>query len=79
MTMSDEITNNKTDWKTIQHSMKLEGWDIGDEMLQEIAAEYESKGYASLPEAIMAAAKDSDRPFIEVAKEILEEFERKLK
>lgn len=79
MTMSDEITNNKADWKTIQHSMKLEGWDIGDEMLQKIAAEYEGKGYASLPEAIMAAAKESDRPFIEVAKEILEEFERKLK
>lgn len=79
MAMSDQITKDKADWKTIQHSMKLEGWDIGDEMLQEIAAEYESKGYASLPEAIMAAAKDSDRSFIEVAKEILEEFERKPK
>lgn len=77
--MSDQIAKDKADWKAIQHSMKLEGWDIGDEMLQEIAAEYESKGYASLPEAIMAAAKDSNRPFIEVAKEILEEFERKPK
>lgn len=79
MAMSDQVRKNNADWKAIQHSMKLEGWDVGDDMLQEIAAEYEAKGYSSLPEAIMAAAKSSNRSFIEVAKEILEEFERKLK
>lgn len=77
--MSNQSTKYKSDWKSIQHSMRLEGWDLGDEMLQEIASEYESKGYASLPEAIIAEAKNSNRPFKEVAKEILEEFERKLK
>lgn len=77
--MSDQFTNNKADWKTIQHSMQMEGWDVDDGELQEIAAEYESKNYSSLPEAIIAAATNSNRPLAEVAKEVLQGFRRKHK
>lgn len=37
------------EWKSIQHSKSVEGFDIGDRDLKIIALDYEAQGYSSLP------------------------------
>jgi len=62
------------EWKTIQHSMELEGWVISEEKLREVAQEYEESGVGSLAEQIASVSEESGRPLAEVAKELLQEF-----
>ena len=68
---------NWNEWKSIQHSMAIEGWSIGEKELKNIANEYEAEGYSSLPEKIARTAEASGRPLAEVAKEILAEFRQR--
>ncbi len=68
------MVGNWEEWKQIQHSMALEGWNIPEAKLREVAKEYETSGIGSLAEKIAQVAEETGRPLTDVSREVLEEF-----
>lgn len=47
-------------WKSMQHSMALEGFEISDEKLKSLARKFKQEGYESLSDRIIALVSDKD-------------------
>jgi hypothetical protein len=74
----EDMVTDWEEWKRLQHSMALEGWEVSDSRLLEVAREYESQGVSSLGEKIASVAAESGRPLAEVAREVLEDFRKQV-
>jgi hypothetical protein len=67
------------DWLSIQHSMALEGFEISDEKLREMADDFESAGFEQKFHEYMAEAELAGEGRMEVAKKLAKLIQEHLK
>ncbi len=61
----------KEEWTVIQNSFALSGYQISDEDLELLAAEYEANNMDELAKKIVRLTEETGRPMLDVAKEVL--------
>ena len=66
-------------WKSMQHSMALEGFEISDEKLKSLALKFEQEGYESFSDRILALVSEKGLPMSEAVKTVMSEFRERLR